>query len=380
MHPKYIYSIDAIPGLAAEDRAELEPVGRQFKFRSNDYYNSLIDWNDPNDPLRTLIVPDTSELDEHYGSLDASGELAYTVVRGLQHKYPRTALLLVSKVCAAYCRFCFRKRLFTEANDEVPGDIGEAVAYLAAHHEIESVVLSGGDPMLLSTARLGRILRTLTALDHIKTIRIDTKIPAFNPFRITGDESLLQLLREIMEAGRTRLYLIVQYTHPRELTPESLAALKAIRGVDICILNQMPLLKGINDDPATVAELLSRLATAGVMPYYVFIGRPILGNSRFVLPLRRAWEIYTDALSRCTGLAKTAKLMMSHATGKIEVVGYDDDLIVLRYHHSPDSAEQGKLVFARTRGDESWFDDLRCIEQFDPRGLAAATGVGPSLV
>ena len=125
----------------------------------------------------------------------------------------------------------------------------------------------------------------------------------------------------------------------------------------VSVYNQVPLLRGINDDASVLAALLSSLISHGVTPSYIFIGRPVLGNRRFALPLRQAWSIYTDAISRCTGLAKTAKPIMSHSSGKIEVLGFIDDLIVMRCHQSPDCAGQGRLLFAKTTGGEMWFDE-----------------------
>ena len=147
--PRYINKLDQITGLSEADKLELKPVAEKFAFRTNDYYQSLIDWNDPHDPIRRIVMPDIQELDE-FGELDASNELSYTVVKGLEHKYQDTALLLVNNVCGAYCRFCFRKRLFTDGNDEVTNDISDAVAYIEEHPEINNVLLSGGDPLIMS--------------------------------------------------------------------------------------------------------------------------------------------------------------------------------------------------------------------------------------
>ena len=121
---KYLTKLEQIPQLTEKEREEMQKVNDRFVFRTNDYYQSLIDWNDPNDPIKRIIMPDTEELNE-WGQLDASNEEKYTKVRGLEHKYTSTALLLVNEVCAAYCRFCFRKRLFMNENDEVTKDISE---------------------------------------------------------------------------------------------------------------------------------------------------------------------------------------------------------------------------------------------------------------
>ena len=127
--PKYLTKLEQIPQLSATERVDLEKVNKEFVFRTNDYYQSLIDWNDPNDPIRRIVMPDIQELVD-WGQLDASNEEKYTKVRGLEHKYTSTALLLVNEVCAAYCRFCFRKRLFMDENDEVTKDISAGLEYI----------------------------------------------------------------------------------------------------------------------------------------------------------------------------------------------------------------------------------------------------------
>ena len=139
--PKYLTKLGQIPQLSDAEREDLEKVNEQFIFRSNEYYQSLIDWDDPNDPIRRIVVPDVQELDD-WGQLDASNEEKYTKVKGLEHKYTSTALLLVNEVCAAYCRFCFRKRLFMDENEEVTKDISEGLEYIRQHPEVSNDLLS----------------------------------------------------------------------------------------------------------------------------------------------------------------------------------------------------------------------------------------------
>src|ERR1700761_3103886 len=152
--PKYLTKIDQVSTISPQEKKDLRPVAEKFVFRTNEYYQSLIDWNDPADPIRRIITPEVSEL-EGFGEWDASDEASFTKVRGLEHKYSDTALLLVNNVCGGYCRFCFRKRLFTNDNDEVTNDLSETLPYLQQHNEINNVLLTGGDPLILSTAKLG---------------------------------------------------------------------------------------------------------------------------------------------------------------------------------------------------------------------------------
>src|SRR5210317_1645467 len=138
MRVRYITHLSKLDGLTAEERRRLEPVAERYVFRLNTYYNELINWDDPNDPLRHLVVPRESELND-WGELDSSKESKYTPVRGCQHKYTDTALLLVNEVCGAYCRYCFRKRLFMNINDEAVRDVSEGVQYIKSHPAINNV-------------------------------------------------------------------------------------------------------------------------------------------------------------------------------------------------------------------------------------------------
>ena len=140
---KYIRRLDQVPQLSEDLRRRLEPVSNEYVFRVNDYYLGLIDWDDPEDPIKQLIIPREEELND-WGQLDASNEGAVTVGRGVQHKYTDTVLLLCNELCGAYCRYCFRKRLFMDDNDEVTNDVSEGLRYIADHPEVPNVLLPGG--------------------------------------------------------------------------------------------------------------------------------------------------------------------------------------------------------------------------------------------
>ncbi len=358
MHaPRYITDIRDIPQLSAEERHRLKDVTDTFPFRSNEYYLSLIDWDDPKDPIRKVAIPDPAELEE-WGTLDASEESAYVVAPGVEHKYDQTALVLLTNRCAGYCRYCFRKRLFMRMNTEVVRDLTLGFDYIRNHPEITNVLLSGGDPLFLSTRRLEAVIRELREIDHVKIVRIGSRIPVTNPYRIIGDPALPEMIRKYSTPEK-RVYVVTHFVHPRELTDAALEGLDLLCRAGAVLANQTPLLRGINDDPAVLGDLLRNLSFAGVAPYYVFQCRPTLGNRHFAVPVEEGYRILEQAKSRCSGLAKRPVFAMSHRTGKIRIVGLDDECIYFKYHQAARREDIGKfMVFARNP-EAVWFDDYQ---------------------
>jgi len=353
--PKYLTKLEQIPQLSQDEINELEPVNERFIFRSNEYYQALIDWDDPNDPIRKIIIPEVEELNE-WGQLDASDEGSYTVAKGLEHKYDSTALLLVNEVCAAYCRFCFRKRLFMDDNEEVTKDISEGLAYIREHPEINNVLLTGGDPLIMSTSKLEPIIRQVREIEHVQIIRIGTKIPAFNPMRLYNDDSLREMFRKYSTAEK-RIYVMAHFNHPRELTEEAVRGLDFLLNSGVIVINQTPMIAGVNDDPDVLSELLNRLSYLGVPPYYVFHCRPTLGNRDYTLPIEQAYEIFELARMRGSGLAKRARFVMSHATGKIEIVGLSAANIYFKYQRAAENRNSSRFMVFKRNPEAFWFDD-----------------------
>lgn len=368
--PKYITRLDQIGGLSAGEKERLVEVAEKFVFRTNEYYLSLVDWEDPEDPIRRLIIPDESEL-EDWGRLDASYEADYTVVAGLEHKYPSVALLLVNDVCGAYCRFCFRKRLFMDDNDEVVKDVSAGVEYIKRHPEISNVLLTGGDPLIMSTGRLERVISRLREIDHVKIIRIGTKMPAFNPHRITNDPSLPDMISKYSKADK-RIYIMAHFNHPVELTEVAVEGIHRLLRAGAIVVNQTPLIAGVNDDPDILSELFNKLSYIGVPPYYVFQCRPTLGNRIFSVPVERSYEIFEQARAKCSGLAKRARLVMSHSTGKVEIVGMTDTQIFFKYARAHEPEDSSKFLVFDRNPEAYWFDDYE--EAADVGELYLMTG------
>lgn len=354
---RYITKVADVPDIPDHERRLLEKVAEKYVFRANDYYLKLIDWSDPNDPIKQLIIPRAEELND-WGRLDASNEAGVTVARGVQHKYTDTVLLLCNEVCGAYCRYCFRKRLFMNDNDEASNDITPGLEYIGRHPEVSNVLLTGGDPLILSTRRLKEILGAVREIPHVRIIRIGTKMTAFNPFRILNDERLQAAFRRY-STPRKRIYLMNHFDHPRELTHEATAGIDMALRCGLVCVNQCPLIRGVNDDPDTLAALYAKLSYIGCPPYYLFQGRPTQGNEPYEVPLVEGYHIFQEALRRCgSGLAARPRFCMSHADGKIEILAVDDDSIYTRFHRAKDPRNRGRFMIYERDDTAVWLDDL----------------------
>ncbi|ACR80358.1 MULTISPECIES: KamA family radical SAM protein [Kosmotoga] len=354
-NPKYLTRIDQISQLDKTEKEKLKKVTEKFVFRTNEYYLNLIKWDDPNDPIKRIIIPSMDELIE-WGELDASNEHKYTVAPGLEHKYKDTALMLVSRVCGGICRFCFRKRVFLAGNREIMIDVEPGLEYIKKHKEITNVLLSGGDPLMLSTSKLENIISRLRKIDHVQIIRIGTKMVAFNPYRIIDDPKLIELLKKY-STPKKRIYIMTQFNHPREITDVAIEAINLLKEAGTELANQTPLIRGINDSPETLAELFRKLSFIGVPPYYVFQCRPTKGNKAYSVPIEEGYEIFRKATAMVSGLAKRARFAMSHMTGKIEVVGLDDEHIYMKYHRAAKPENYNKFLILKRNPEAYWLDD-----------------------
>ncbi len=358
---KFITSIEQINQLSPKEKVSIQPITDRFDFRANDYYLSLINWEDPNDPIRKIIIPNEGELLE-YGNWDACDEESNYVVPGCQHKYGATALLVVSEVCGALCRFCFRKRIFSDDVKEANVNVTPGIEYIRQHKEVNNVLLTGGDSLMLSTKKLRGIIEQLREIDHVKIIRLGSKLPAYLPMRIYEDEEFLDLIRTY-STPEGRIFIMAHINHPREITAQTKKAFDALIKAGAIVVNQTPLLKGINNDPDVLAELLDKLSWMGVIPYYFFINRPVAGNYDFVLPLREAYELVEMAKAKTSGQGKRVRLVMSHSSGKIEILAIENGKAILKYHQSKEG-NYGKVMILDCPEDAAWFDDLPGNEKY----------------
>jgi KamA family protein len=362
MKVKYFKDIDKISQIPESERSRLkQEVTERFAFRVNDYYLSLIDWDNPDDPIRKIIIPNMDEM-AAWGSLDASDEASNYVVPGCQHKYATTALILVNEVCGGYCRFCFRKRLFIQDSDEVSKDVSQAIEYIKSKPYISNVLLTGGDPLILSSKKLESILRPLREIKHVQIIRIGTKLPAFNPFRIIDDPELPAVISRY-STRQKRIYFMMHFNHPREITEKAALAADILTRSGAVLTNQTPILRGINHDPETLAELMKKLSYIGIPPYYFFQCRPTAGNKTYAVPIIETYTNLERAKSMVSGLAKRSKYVMSHATGKVEIFGLTDRYIYMRYHRAREPEDESRILICRRDTNAYWLDDLREVGQ-----------------
>jgi lysine 2,3-aminomutase len=307
--------------------------------------------------VRKMIVPSAEEFNL-LGQYDTSGELSNTKMPGLQHKYAQTALILATNRCATYCRYCFRKRLIGLETDEILRRFNDAVKYIENHDEITNVLVSGGDPLVLSTDIIERFLQKLSAIDHLNFIRFGTKITVALPDRILQDKHLLALLR-YYTTYKKRIIVVTHINHPHEISEKTVAAVKALERASIAVSNQTVLLKGVNDSPEILAALQKELLKVSIQPYYVFQCRPVKRvKHNFQLSLNEGLKVVESAKRMLDGPSKRFRYVMSHRTGKIEILGILDGYMYFRYHQAKDPGNLGKFFKRRLVTTAGWLDEL----------------------
>jgi lysine 2,3-aminomutase len=349
--------------LSPNEKEQLEQVVQIHPMRVSPYYVSLINWSDPHDPIRKMAVPSFEELNLE-GFYDTSGEAENTKMPGLQHKYSETALILATNRCATYCRHCFRKRLVGLPTDEIIKRFEEATEYVEKHGEINNVLISGGDPFVLSNEVIERFLEMLTKIEHLSFIRFGSRTPVTLPSRLS-DPELLGLFKKYSQMDK-RLYVVTQFNHPREITPQSVSAVSNLINAGILFSNQTVLLRGVNDNPETLATLMNRLVSIGVTPYYVFQCRPVKRVKHyFQVPICEGVRIVEKAKANCNGHSKRFKYIMSHKTGKVEILGIMNGEIYFKYHEAKDRGNLGVMFKRRVDEKAGWLDDFNMDDGLD---------------
>jgi len=343
--------------LSQDVELKLNEIIKRHPMCVTPHYMSLIDWDNPSDPIKKIAIPSLTEFNLE-GSYDTSGEAENTILPGLQHKYEQTALILSTNKCATYCRYCFRKRLVGLPSKEVIKRFDDAAEYIKQHEEINNVLISGGDPLVLSNKIIESFLAVLSDISHLKFIRFGSRAPVMLPSRFEDDE-LLDILKRYSHSDR-RIYVVTQFNYPREISKESVKAINNLISAGIILTNQTVLLKGINDYPRTLAKLQNKLVSIGVNPYYVFQCRPVKRvKSSFQVSIYKGIDIVETAKKSCNGHSKRFKYIMSHRTGKIEILGIRHDHIYFKYHQAKDIKNLGRIFKRKIDKKAGWLDGFK---------------------
>ena len=394
-------------GLPAEQRLRTRAVATVLPFRTNDYVlNELIDWSAaPDDPIYRLVFPQEDMLPEAdvtllasllasdpkgaeikaaahrirmrlnphpAGQLDLNKpQLETEEIPGLQHKYPETVLFFPQQgqTCHAYCTYCFRWAQFVGEPDlkMATSDIDALVNYVKAHPEVTSILITGGDAMIMGAPVLRRYIEPLIALPQLESIRIGTKALAYWPQRFVTDpdaDDTLRLFGEVVDSGKN-LAFQAHFTHPNELVPDTVrTAIRRIRDTGAVIRTQAPLIRSINDDPALWSSMWRTHHVLGMVPYYMFVERDTGPQDYFAVPLAEAYDIFQQAYSQVSGLCRTVRgPSMSAKPGKVAVDGVTEingeRYFVLHMIQARDPKLVGRPFFAHFDPRATWLDDLK---------------------
>lgn len=309
------------------DKETADRLNQFFQVRINPYYLSLIRY--PGDPIWRQVVPDAVELDDIDSPEDPLAEDAMSPVQSITHRYPDRCLFLTTSQCGIYCRFCTRKRKVGDSSKISMKYIQDGLDYITIHPEIRDVILSGGDPLMLTDFMLEKILKGLRAIPHIEIVRLGSKMPCVLPQRITP--KLCVMLRKYHP-----IYVNTHFNHPWECTPEAKRACEMLADAGIPIGNQSVLMKDVNDDPDVMKELMQKLLAMRVRPYYLYMADVTKGANHFRTPIRVGLEIMDKLRGHTSGLAVPQFVIDTPGGGgKIPllpqyVLYHDEEKIVLR--------------------------------------------------
>jgi len=288
------------------DRGALEKVATRYAVALPPALAALIDGNDPHDPIARQFVPTKAELDRQPQEFaDPIGDDPHSPVEGIVHRYPDRVLLKLTHVCAVYCRFCFRREMVgpDKPNALSPAALQAALDYIRAHSEIWEVILTGGDPLVLSARRLRAVMKALGEIDHVKVVRIHTRMPIADPARITPD-----LVRALKLKSKPT-YVAVHVNHARELTPKARAACARMADAGIPLLAQTVLLAGVNDTAQAMADLMRALVECRIKPYYLHHADLAPGTSHLRTDIAGGQALMRELRGRLSGLCQPAYVL-----------------------------------------------------------------------
>ena len=295
--PAEFVAADLVP---AARQAALARVGARYAVAAPPALVALIDPTDPADPIARQIIPDLRELDDHPAELaDPIGDALKSPVKGLVHRYPDRVLLKIVAVCAVYCRFCFRREMVGPGEAAMSAaELAAALAYIRADENIWEVILTGGDPLMLSARRIAQVTRAIADIPHVKVLRWHTRLPVAAPERVT------KAMAKALVAGHGKgVYVAVHANHPRELTPAARAACRRLAGQGVCLVSQSVLLRGVNDDADVLEALMRGFVEAGVKPYYLHHADLAPGTAHFRTTIAQGQALMAELRRRLSGLA-----------------------------------------------------------------------------
>lgn len=316
--------------VSEQEKLEISKCLDSFRMAITPYYASLIDYSNKNDPIRMQCIPSAAEILPCENDLcDPLNEEGFSPVPHIVHRYPDRLLFLVTYKCSVYCRHCTRKRVVGEEDKMITErDYQKAISYIKDHTEIRDVLISGGDPLVMSDEKLEHIISGIRAIEHVEIIRIGTRTPVTMPQRIT--ENLISMLKKYHP-----IWINTHFNHPREITPESKKACAMIVDAGIPLGNQSVLLKGINDDSAVMRELLLKLVKMRVRPYYLYQCDLSRGIGHFRTKVERGIEIMHSLTGYISGYAVPKYVIDApEGGGKIPVnydyiISFDKDEVIL---------------------------------------------------
>jgi lysine 2,3-aminomutase len=292
--------------IAAEQCAEMEAVAARYAVAVPPALAELIDHNDPHDPIARQLVPDVAELQVQPEELvDPIGDDVHVPVDGVVHRYPDRVLLKLNAVCAVYCRFCFRREKVGPGKAKAlsPAALAHALDYIRSDPAIWEVILTGGDPLLLSARRLRAVTTALSAIDHIKIVRFHTRVPVAEPKRITSE-----VVRAMKSKGKA-VYVAVHVDHPRELTTAARQAVARMADAGLILLGQSVLLAGVNDDAAVLGSLMRALVECRIKPYYLHHGDLALGTAHLRTDIATGQQLMRALRGRLSGLCQPSYVL-----------------------------------------------------------------------
>jgi lysine 2,3-aminomutase len=297
--------------------AEIADVGTRYAVAITPAMAALIDPSDPHDPIARQFVPDPRELHRHPAEDgDPIGDNLKSPIAGIVHRYPDRVLLKLVSVCPVYCRFCFRREMVGPGKSPAlsEADLAAAIAYVRAHPEIWEVIVTGGDPLILSPRRIAEVTQALDGIAHVKVVRWHSRVPAVAPERVTP------ALVDALQSTSKTVYVALHANHPRELTDAVRDACRRLIDAGIAMVSQSVLLKGVNDDVSTLEALMRRFVEMRVKPYYLHHGDLAPGTAHFRTSIEEGQALMRALRARLSGLAMpTYVLDIPGAHGKVPV-------------------------------------------------------------